>query len=321
MKTTQVTDPDDPRLRLYLRLKDRDVRRETGLFLAEGEHVVRRAFEAGLEVVSVLVVEGKAARVVSMAEAAGWRGVQILACSKAIMERATGIQLHQGIIAAVRPPAPVTVEQGLTTWAAEAATAAAEAKRSSLVGDGNRNAGAGSPRMPGRVVVVCPEITNVDNLGLLVRVSAGLGVSAMVLGPRCADPWYRRAVRVSMGAVFRMPIWQSHDMAADLTRLRTMAGLESVATVIDADAPALRKIDPRPVTPMSTSQQGKGGGGQGISGWAILLGSEGYGLPKTLVDACDRRVRIPMHHEVDSLNVAVAAGIVIHHFVQPPAGE
>ncbi|MEM8738632.1 MAG: RNA methyltransferase [Planctomycetota bacterium] len=275
MPTILVDDPRDPRLSPYLNLKDRDVRRERGLFLAESEHVVRRAFEAGLRVRSVLVVESKADRVRAMAEASGLEDVEVLACAKEVMAQAAGIKLHQGMIAAVEPAAEASWES----------LQASESSGSSL-----------------EVLVVCPEITNVDNLGLLIRVCAGLGVRAMVLGPRCADPWYRRAVRVSMGAVFTMPLIRSTDLETDLDRLRA-AGYEQIATVTDADAQELREVAP-----------GVGAGRR----QAILVGSEGYGLPTDLVARCDRKVRIPMHHDVDSLNVAVATGIVIHHFTSPP---
>ncbi|MEM1109485.1 MAG: RNA methyltransferase [Planctomycetota bacterium] len=253
-----------------MNLKDRDVRRETGQFLAEGEHVVRRAFLSGLRVCSVLVIESKVDRVQVMIAEAGVGGVEVLACSKDVIERAVGFQMHQGIIAACEPPTPRELSEVLG-------------------GDSSAE-----------TIVVCPEITNVDNLGLLVRVCAGLGVKAMVLGPRCADPWYRRAVRVSMGAVFVMPMVRSEDITADLDRLRGEFGYELLATVIDADAEPLRVVEPLP--------------GQRR---AILLGSEGYGLPCELVSRSDRKVRIPMHADIDSLNVAVAAGIVIHHVCGP----
>ncbi|MGB0767845.1 MAG: TrmH family RNA methyltransferase, partial [Phycisphaeraceae bacterium] len=148
-------------------------------------------------------------------------------------------------------------------------------------------------------VVVCPEIGNVENLGLLSRVSAGLGAGAMVLGPRCADPWYRRSVRVSMGSVFTLPIVRLDDIEAGLDRLRKAHGYERVATVIDADAQSVGEVN--------VSSNGR---------YAILFGSEGYGLSAETVERCDTRVRIPMHAGVDSLNVAVAAGIVLHHYTQ-----
>ncbi|WP_221435346.1 TrmH family RNA methyltransferase [Algisphaera agarilytica] len=277
MNRTLIQTPEDPRLAAYLDLKDRDVRRETGLFLAEGEHVVRRAFEAGLAVRSVLVVESKVERVLAMAEASpafsSEETIEVLACPKDVIEESVGFVMHQGIIAAVEPPAAVGLEAVL----------------------GDESCGLKSARP---VILVCPEITNVDNLGVLVRVAAGLGVKAMVLGPKCCDPWYRRAVRVSMGAVFAMPMVRSVDLDADLTRMQREFGVELVATVIDADATPLRESPPF--------------AGPG----AILLGSEGYGLSPEVVGRCDRKVRIPMHHDIDSLNVAVAAGIVVHHFCE-----
>ncbi|MGB0768327.1 MAG: RNA methyltransferase substrate-binding domain-containing protein, partial [Phycisphaeraceae bacterium] len=101
---TRVDRSDDPRLDPFRSMKDRDLRRETGLCLAEGEHLVRRAFEAGLVVRSVLVVEQKAERVREMIVRAGVDGVEVLTCTKTVMEEAIGFELHQGVIAAVRPP-------------------------------------------------------------------------------------------------------------------------------------------------------------------------------------------------------------------------
>ena len=273
---TTIDTPDDPRLSLYTAMKDRDIRRETGLFLAEGEHVVRRAFEAGLLVRSVLVIDQKVARVEAMLKDAGAQGVEVLSCSKQVMEQAVGFALHQGIIAAVQPPNELNGVEGLDRAVHECA----------------------DKKTP--TLLVCPEITNVENLGLLARVAAGLGVGAMVLGPRCADPWYRRAVRVSMGAVFKLPIVRLDDLDAGLEHLRAMHGYALVATVTDEDAAPLRDTH--------VPDDGK---------QAILLGSEGYGLPADLIARCDEKVRIPMYADVDSLNVAVAAGIVLHHFDQP----
>lgn len=270
---TTIDSPDDPRLSLYTAMKDRDIRRETGLFLAEGEHLVRRAFKAGLVVRSVLVIEQKVRRIQAMLADARMNGVEVLVCSRQVLEGAVGFALHQGIIAAVEPPSAMAGISGLD----RAARDCEEKARPTLL--------------------ICPEITNVENLGLLARVAAGLGGGAMVLGPRCADPWYRRSVRVSMGAVFKMPMVRLDDLDSGLTHLQKHHGYTLVATVTDSEATALRQIE-------RSSQQKH----------AILLGNEGYGLPDDLAKRCDARVRIPMHADVDSLNVAVAAGIVLHHY-------
>ena len=269
-----VNTSDDPRLALYTAMRDRDIRRETGLCLAEGEHLVRRAFEAGLRVRSVLVVEQKAERVEAMIAEAAENGasqeVEVLTCNKRVLEDAVGFELHQGIVAAVEPPASWDGVEGLRR-----AVEQAEEKSCSTL-------------------LVCPEITNAENLGLLARVAAGLGVGAMVLGPRCADPWYRRAVRVSMGAVFTLPMVRLSDLDAGLNTLREQHGYTLIATVIDEDATALDRATTTPHTKP-----------------AILLGSEGYGLSPEVVSQCHERVRIPMHAGIDSLNIGVAAGIVL----------
>lgn len=270
-----ITSHDDPRLALYTAMKDRDIRRETGLCLAEGEHLLRRAIEAGLHVRSALVVAQKASRIQSMLTEMGAQHTELLICDRQIIEDAVGFALHQGIVAAVEPTQTPTGTAGLDEIVAQ------------------------HPHRP--TMLVCPEITNVENLGLLARVALGLGVGAMVLGPRCADPWYRRSVRVSMGAVFKLPMIRLDDLDAGLDRLREQHGYELIATVTDADA-----------TPLGESTPSH------PNGQAILLGSEGYGLPDALAARCDQRVRIPMHAGVDSLNVAVAAGIVLHHYCKTP---
>lgn len=272
-----VQSADDPRLLLFTAMRDRDLRRETGLCLAEGEHLVRRAFEAGLRVRGVLVVEQKAERVEQMlaatAGASANNDVQVLTCMKAVFEQAVGFELHQGIVAVVEPPAAWDGAEGLR----RAVEFCEQQERPTLL--------------------VCPEITNAENVGLLARVAAGLGVGAMVLGPRCADPWYRRSVRVSMGAVFRLPMVRLGDMGAALHALREQHGYTLIATVTDVGATPLDQAHTTPNTKH-----------------AILLGSEGYGLSPEIVAMCDQQVRIPMHADVDSLNVAVAAGIVLYHF-------
>ena len=268
-----ITDPADPRLGPFLRMRDRNLRAEHGgrRFLCEGRLVIERAVACGIELESVLAVEAKAAAMRALVSAS----TSVLACPKKLMEAAAGFALHQGLVAVGRTPVGVTLDGVL---------AAARTR--------------GGPG----TLVVCPEVTNVDNLGLLVRVAAGLGADGMVLGPGCADPWYRRAVRTSMGTVFSLPLVRTGDLAAELERLRA-ADYELVATVIDADASALADFV-------------RGGG----AGTAVLLGSEGYGLDAATVAACARRVRIPMHRGVDSLNVAVAAGVVLYEVMRGVEG-
>lgn len=144
-------------------------------------------------------------------------------------------------------------------------------------------------------LVVCPDLHDPENLGSLFRVSAALGASGMLLGSSAADPLSRRVLRVSMGTALKLPFVVCQDLPGELARLRA-AGVQLAATVLDDSAEILR--DARRPQKL-----------------ALLFGNEGHGLAPEIVALCDRRITIPMAWETDSLNVAVSAGIVLHHFL------
>lgn len=146
------------------------------------------------------------------------------------------------------------------------------------------------------LLVICPEIRDPTNLGTIIRTAAAFGATALIAGRAGTDPFSRRVLRTSMGSVLQLPILQTDDWPFVLQTLN-QAGFETIATVLDASAePLAGAACPRHA--------------------AILLGNEDEGLPPALVAKCQRRVTLPMASSVDSLNVAVAAGIVLHHFVQ-----
>jgi len=147
----------------------------------------------------------------------------------------------------------------------------------------------------GTTLVICPDLHDPENLGSLFRVAAALGASGMLLGPGAADPLSRRVLRVSMGTALKLPFVVSQDLSGDLARLRA-AGVQLAATVLDESAEILR--DARRPEKL-----------------ALVFGNEGHGLSPEIVALCDRRITIPMAWETDSLNVAVSAGIVLHHFL------
>jgi tRNA G18 (ribose-2'-O)-methylase SpoU len=134
------------------------------------------------------------------------------------------------------------------------------------------------------------------NLGSIIRSTAAFGCSAIVLGPKCADPFSRRVLRVSMGAALHLPIVESRELGADLRELGA-AGFELVAAVVDPTA-----------EPLSAFQRGER--------TAILFGSEGHGLAEDWLALCHRRVTIPMQVGIDSLNVAVAAAVVLYQLTR-----
>lgn len=157
-------------------------------------------------------------------------------------------------------------------------------------------AGMSSGRQHG-TLVVCPDVQDPENLGSIVRIAAGFGVAGLLLGPKCADPFSRRVQRVSMGNVYELPIAATDDVAAALVELRTAHRFESWGTVLDVDAESLgTRLRPERL--------------------ALVFGSEGHGIPTDVVAACDRKVIIPMRPGVDSLNVAVAAGIFLYELTR-----
>lgn len=146
-------------------------------------------------------------------------------------------------------------------------------------------------------IVVCPNCDNPENLGAIIRISRGFGVDLILLGPGCCDPFSRRVLRVSMGTAFRQAIIETRDLLSDLNRLRTEWNFRFAATVLDNTA-----------TPLSQARRS--------DRFGMLLGNEAAGLTPEWIAACDSRVTIPMSAETDSLNVAVAAGIFLHHFTR-----
>ena len=144
-------------------------------------------------------------------------------------------------------------------------------------------------------LVAVHGVQDPENLGGILRSCAALGIEHILVGPRCADPLCRRVLRVSMGTALSLQLLQSADLIGDLSWLRQQHGAHSVATTLAADS-----------EPLETAAR---------SGpLVILLGNEAYGLPVELQEFADRRVRIDMRLGTDSLNVSVAAGIVLHYF-------
>ena len=150
-------------------------------------------------------------------------------------------------------------------------------------------------------LVACPEVVDPENLGTILRCSAALGVDAVLVGAASADPYSRRVLRVSMGTAFSLPLRQSPDLAEEMRRLRAESGVEWVATVLDEGAEKLSTVRRKP-------RQG------------LVFGSEGHGLSPAWLELCERRVTLPMSGGTDSLNVGVAAGVFLYHFLQV-AGE
>lgn len=155
----------------------------------------------------------------------------------------------------------------------------------------------GHPAARGSLVVMCPEIRDPVNLGTIIRTAAAFGAVCVVAGLAGTEPFSRRVLRTSMGTVLQLPMIQT-DAWAEVFSTLHHHDFVTIATVIDPAAESLSAASRVPRV-------------------ALLLGNEDTGLPDELCNLCRRRVRVPMARGVDSLNVAVAAGIIMHHFASP----
>ncbi len=144
-------------------------------------------------------------------------------------------------------------------------------------------------------VVVCPKLSNPENLGALARIGDVFGVDAILAGPECPDPLSRRVLRVSMGAALRVPVIVADGLLAAASRLADGRGFELVAAVADPSAAPFEAV-PRPRR------------------LALVLGDEHEGIAPAWLSRCHHAVTIPMRAGASSLNVAVAAGILIYHY-------
>jgi tRNA G18 (ribose-2'-O)-methylase SpoU len=257
--TARVDDAGDARLADYRALTDVELRTRFepphGLFIAEGELVIRRAMKAGYAARSLLMSPGWLER---MAELVRDVAAPVYVADEAVLEQVTGFHVHRGALASFhRKPLP-TADQVV--------------------------AGA-------RRVVVLEDVVSHTNLGAIFRCAAALGMDAVVLSPSCADPLYRRSVRVSMGAVFAVPYARAATWPQALDSLQGL-GFEVVALT---PSPAGVRLDG--VTWPDDARL------------AVLFGTEGPGLTDRAVARADHLVRIPMADGVDSLNVAAAAAV------------
>ena len=271
MPTVPVPTLDDPRLAPYRNLKDRELAREGDRFIAEGEHVVRRLLESDFPVESLLLARRRAEEVAPLAPP----DVPVYVVDDRLVHQVVGFKFHSGVMGVGRRKPALSVSAFMTGVRSRGSTELAEVKRLTLV--------------------VLPDVANTENLGSLVRISAAFGADGILLGQHCCDPFWRQSIRVSMGAVFSLPVLRSEDLLRDLGTLRAAHDVELAAAVVDGDA-----------EPLAASHR--------RHRLALLFGNEAQGLSPQFVGACDRRVTIPMHLGTDSLNVAVAAAVFLYHF-------
>lgn len=261
MPIIEITSLDDPRLADYAHLTDVALKKargsEHGLYIAESALVLERALRAGHVPRSVLAL----GPTVDEAVALVGPEVAVFSGPGELLAELTGYILHRGLIASMNRPALPDPE--------------------ALLADARR-------------VVVLENVVDPTNVGAIFRSVAGIGADAVLVTPRCSDPFYRRAIRVSMGTVLQVP-WTRVGDWASTRQLLTASGFHIAALALTDDAVALR--DFAASAPPRV---------------ALVLGAEGEGLTPEAIAAADTIVQIPMRHGIDSLNVAAASAVAMY---------
>lgn len=258
----RITDLSDPRLGDYLNLTDVALRRVSepagGLYIAESSKVIARALAAGHIPRSALMLEQW---LPDLEPLLAPFDIPVFVGAPDLLESLTGFSLHRGALASMHRPVLPEVADLL---------------------------------MDARRVVVLEDIVDHTNVGAIFRSVAGLGADAVLVTPRCADPLYRRSVRVSMGTVLQVPWTRLPDWPLGAEQLHA-AGFHIAALALSDTAVELD--DFAAAAPERV---------------ALILGTEGDGLSPDALSAADTVVTIPMLHGVDSLNVAAASAVALY---------
>ena len=261
MRIISIDDPDDLRIAAYRDIRERDLTGREGLFIAEGEVVLRNLVSpvSRCRPRSMLLAQKRIAALEEIIAAAPG-DMPVYAASEAVLDAVAGFPLHRGILALGEKPEP-------------------------------EEAGVVLDRLGDDAVVVAAEgIGNHDNIGGLFRNAAAFGARAVLLDDRCGDPFYRKSIRVSVGAVLRVPAPRPLP-------------LEELIDVLEAARFEVIALTPSASEPLAALRPG--------GRRALLLGSEGPGLPQRIIDRC-RPVGIAMAGGFDSLNVAATSAIALH---------
>jgi tRNA G18 (ribose-2'-O)-methylase SpoU len=254
-----VNDPDDPRIADYRNIADAVLLKERQLFVAEGRHVVRRLLAGRRLVTHSLLVTAPA--LASLGGDLDPAAMPTYLVPQTVMDTVAGFNIHRGCLALGRRGAPLD-------W---------------------RRLARGTRRL-----VALERVGNADNVGAIFRNTAAFAADAVLLGPDCADPLYRKAIRTSMAAALAVPFAQAVPWPGALHELRE-SGMRVIGLSPDAGALPIRDV--------AATLDGR---------VAVVAGHEGDGLTPDAMSACDTLARIPMAAGVDSVNVATAVGIALY---------
>ena len=257
-----IHDTNDPRLAPYRSLKGKELERD-GIFMAEGEKVVRSMVESGCRIESCLTSSDAAARYRPLLATMAKRGARPYVAANSVIEGIIGFRFHRGIMAVGHCPKKLTVCEVLK-----------------------------KPKRP-LFLVALDAINDPENVGLIARNASAFGVQALIVDHATYDPYYRKAIRVSMGTIFTLPIYYEDDLASSLEWLRKEHDTRIVAATPGRGADDIAKVK--------------------LSGnVCFVFGNEDKGISRRVLSIADAKVRIPISKNVDSLNVASASAVCLY---------
>jgi tRNA G18 (ribose-2'-O)-methylase SpoU len=259
MARVTIDDLLDPRIAVYRALKATNQTRGLDQFVVEGERLVERLLASRFPVVSVLATDRHLPRLAADVP----DGVPTYVVPHERIDQLVGFRFHRGVLACGRRSAWPSLRE-IATVGSRVLT-----------------------------LVICPKLSNPENLGTIARIADVFGVDGILAGPECPDPLSRRVLRVSMGSVLRIPVVVAPAPAAALDELTGELEVELLAAVPDPAALPFDRV-PRPRR------------------LGLVLGEEDQGIDPFWLSRCRRAVTIPMREGAGSLNVAVAAGILLH---------
>lgn len=261
MKVTPVGGIDDPRVADYLSMRRFAALRQSRTFVAEGVRVIVHLLTSPLRIRSLLLEERWLEEWRTPLEARPEADLEVFLASREEIQRIVGFEVHQGAMAVAEEPHVPELF-------------------------------AFAKSRPNHVFVALDGVSAAENVGAVVRNMAGLGADGLLIDPVTCDPFVRRAARVSMGGIFRMPVWRVDDLPATIRRLRAECGTRSLAAHNHPPVVDLDRVD--------------------LSGNVLIaLGSEATGLAPATIAACDQAVMIPMHGDWGCINVAAAGAVFL----------
>jgi len=257
-----IQNPDDPRLAAYSSLKGKKLERD-GIFIAEGEKVVRSMVESGCRIASCLTARGAVARYKPLLAMMAKRGAPVYVANDELVEDIIGFRFHRGIMAVGYCPKKLTIPGVLKTL-----------ERPLLL-------------------VALNAVNDPQNVGLIARNAAAFGAQTLIVDRATYDPYYRKAVRVSMGTIFALPVCYEEDLEVSLIQLRKKYDTRIIAATPGKGARDIAKVD--------------------LSGnVCFVFGNEDKGISRRILSIADARVCIPISKAVDSLNVASAGAVCLY---------